>query len=310
MNFTRYWNGRWVRETRFSQYAADGTRSDFSVSEASDFNGSITNAISYSDFLGRGMVQTTPLEAATNIYDGASSRVLCAVSSASPAVTNLYDDLGQVVGATSAGVTTLSLETFETVSNEVWRVRSRFQIAGGTTNGLGVSRSQLTGLSNSLRRREVTSDASGETTETAASFDTQSGILVETSTTGAQTPAVRKKRHGRDVEIHDATGLYYLKRDPFGRPSMRRFDNGAFSGGYPLDAAIFNDCGDRVLSAVCEYNSATFLVKSFDYDVFGSAPSEARRFLRGASPRRASTSHPLVPSVGTMEEESNPNEVV
>ena len=190
----------------------------------------------------------------------------------------------------------------------VWVRETRF--SQYAANGLGVSRSQLTGLSNSLRRREVTSDASGETTETAASFDTQSGILVETSTTGAQTPAVRKKRHGRDVEIHDATGLYYLKRDPFGRPSMRRFDNGAFSGGYPLDAAIFNDCGDRVLSAVCEYNSATFLVKSFDYDVFGSAPSEARRFLRGASPRRASTSHPLVPSVGTMEEESNPNEVV
>ncbi len=46
------------------------------------------------------------------------------------------------------------------------------------------------------------------------------------------------------------------------------------------------------------------------YDLDGSAPSEARRFLRGASPRRVRTSHPLVPSVGTMEEESNPNEVV
>ena len=46
------------------------------------------------------------------------------------------------------------------------------------------------------------------------------------------------------------------------------------------------------------------------YDGDGSAPSEARRFLRGASPRRVRTSHPLVPSVGTMEEESNPNEVV
>ncbi len=45
-------------------------------------------------------------------------------------------------------------------------------------------------------------------------------------------------------------------------------------------------------------------------DANGSAPSEARRFLRGASPRRVRTSHPLVPSVGTMEEESNPNEVV
>jgi hypothetical protein len=46
------------------------------------------------------------------------------------------------------------------------------------------------------------------------------------------------------------------------------------------------------------------------YDLDGSAPSEARRFLRGGSPRRVRTSHPLVPSVGTMEEESNPNEVV
>ena len=266
----KHWNGRWVRETRFSQYAADGTRSDFSVSEASDFNGSVTNAISHSDFLGRGIVQTTPLETATNIYDGASSRVLCTVSSASPAVTNLYNDLGEGIGMTSAGVTTLSLETYETLSNEIWRVLSRFQIAGGTTNGLGVSHSQLTGLSNSLRRREVMTDASGATTETTAVFDPQSDILVETSTTDAHTPVVRKKRHGRDVEIHDATGLYYLKRDPFGRQYMRRFDNGAFSGGYPLDAVIFNDCGDRVLSAVCEFNSATFLVKSFDYDVFGN----------------------------------------
>ena len=47
---------------------------------------------------------------------------------------------------------------------------------------------------------------------------------------------------------------------------------------------------------------------AFDDD--GSAPSEARRVLRGGSPRRVRISHPLVPSVGTMEEESNPNEVV
>ena len=46
------------------------------------------------------------------------------------------------------------------------------------------------------------------------------------------------------------------------------------------------------------------------YDFIGSAPSEARRFLRGASPRRVRTSHPLVPSVGTVEEESHPNDIV
>jgi uncharacterized repeat protein (TIGR01451 family)/fimbrial isopeptide formation D2 family protein len=51
-------------------------------------------------------------------------------------------------------------------------------------------------------------------------------------------------------------------------------------------------------------------VYTLAYGNNGSAPSEARRFLRGGSPRRVRTSHPLVPSVGTMEEESNPNEVV
>ncbi|MGI6495394.1 MAG: hypothetical protein ACOX5G_04785 [Kiritimatiellia bacterium] len=35
-----------------------------------------------------------------------------------------------------------------------------------------------------------------------------------------------------------------------------------------------------------------------------------KRFLRGESPRRARTSHPLVPSVGTPGEESNPDEAV
>jgi hypothetical protein len=46
------------------------------------------------------------------------------------------------------------------------------------------------------------------------------------------------------------------------------------------------------------------------YDANGSAPSEARRFLQGESPCRVRTSHPLVPSVGTVEEESHPNDIV
>ena len=49
---------------------------------------------------------------------------------------------------------------------------------------------------------------------------------------------------------------------------------------------------------------------SFVYDPVGSAPSEARRFLQGESPCRVRTSHPLVPSVGTVEEESHPNDIV
>ena len=47
-----------------------------------------------------------------------------------------------------------------------------------------------------------------------------------------------------------------------------------------------------------------------DYDYDHGAPSEARRFLQGESPCRVRTSHPLVPSVGTVEEESHPNDIV
>ena len=73
---------------------------------------------------------------------------------------------------------------------------------------------------------------------------------------------------------------------------------------------LANDCRGTVF--IVSDTSNPYGGRGFGYafDPIGSAPSEARRFLRGASPRRASTSHPLVPSVGTMEEESNPNEVV
>ena len=57
-------------------------------------------------------------------------------------------------------------------------------------------------------------------------------------------------------------------------------------------------------------NIADGVIVEPSYDLDGSAPSEARRFLRGESPRRVRTSHPLVPSVGTVEEESHPNDIV
>jgi YD repeat-containing protein len=266
---TRYWNDQWSRETRFSQYAEDGTRSDFAVSEGSDFDGAVTNSVVQFDFLQRGIVQTTPLESVTNLYDGASSRIVRVLSSASPAVTPLYNDLGERIGATSAGVTALSQETYETVSNETWRVFSSLQIADGTTNRLGVSRSRRTGLSNALRRHEIVTDASGATTASTASFDPESGILTVISTTDEQTPVIRKRRYGRDVEISDATGTCYLKHDPYGREYMRRRDNKTLHG-YPLDGRVFDDCGDLAISLVCEHDSATFLVKSFAYDSFGN----------------------------------------
>ena len=77
--------------------------------------------------------------------------------------------------------------------------------------------------------------------------------------------------------------------------------------------AVVNPPGTNTPDLVESVTGRVYVAQSpetFTYDDDGSAPSEARRFLRGGSPRRVRISHPLVPSVGTMEEESNPNEVV
>jgi len=76
------------------------------------------------------------------------------------------------------------------------------------------------------------------------------------------------------------------------------------------EGRVYRMAYDALGRLVAATNAANEQVFANRYDPVGSAPSEARRFLRGGSPRRVRISHPLVPSVGTMEEESNPNEVV
>jgi YD repeat-containing protein len=112
-----------------------------------------------------------------------------------------------------------------------------------------------------------------------------------------------------------------LTRDPYRRSLVKAITNSA--SGVPYNPLAYTyDLLDRVTSRnadTFDYNARSEVTSAiiqpahtnrYAFDNIGSAPSEARRFLRGGSPRRVRTSHPLVPSVGTMEEESNPNEVV
>ncbi|MGI6494968.1 MAG: hypothetical protein ACOX5G_02560 [Kiritimatiellia bacterium] len=109
--------------------------------------------------------------------------------------------------------------------------------------------------------------------------------------------------------------------DPYRRSLVKAITNSA-SGVPHKPLAYTYDLLNRVTSRnadTFDYNARSEVTSAiiqpahtnrYAFDNIGSAPSEARRFLRGGSPRRVRTSHPLVPSVGTMEEESNPNEVV
>ncbi|MGI6496364.1 MAG: hypothetical protein ACOX5G_09825, partial [Kiritimatiellia bacterium] len=112
-----------------------------------------------------------------------------------------------------------------------------------------------------------------------------------------------------------------LTRDPYRRSLVKAITNSV--SGVPYNPLAYTyDLLNRVTSRnadTFDYNARSEVTAAiiqpahtnrYAFDNIGSAPSEARRFLRGGSPRRVRTSHPLVPSVGTMEEESNPNEVV
>ena len=75
------WDGGWTRETSWSDYAADGARRAFSVTEASDSVDANTNQIAHSDFLGRTVATLTPgvqntWLVSSNAYDGATSRIV------------------------------------------------------------------------------------------------------------------------------------------------------------------------------------------------------------------------------------------
>ena len=140
--------------------------------------------------IGRVVREVRPTSDVTYTYDGASPRVLSATDSMSgETVIRLYNDLGEAVGQVKNGVTnrtdttttTGSLPvnyfydefgerigmiqgarsvwnrtTYETISQEVYRVVTSVRMTGSTTNAVRIQKTQLTGLSDSCRRHDVT----------------------------------------------------------------------------------------------------------------------------------------------------------
>ena len=93
----REWDGGWTRDTRLTEHDASGFRIDTQVTEASD-HPVVTNSVTMSDVLGRTAATVTPLGVSSNLYDGATMRVLTTTRTRQPPVQNLYDDLGEQVG--------------------------------------------------------------------------------------------------------------------------------------------------------------------------------------------------------------------
>ena len=94
----RFRDGKWTRETRSTDYAADGCRIETAVTESSD-HPTVTNSITTYDFLGRAVVVRNPAFGGdwlttSNFHDGASSRLLRTTRTGRPATLYQYDALG------------------------------------------------------------------------------------------------------------------------------------------------------------------------------------------------------------------------
>ena len=94
-----------------------------------------------------------------------------------PCTENLYDDLGDPVGAVVSGITNRTYVSYETVADEVWRVAE--SLAGAARS---ITRERLTGLSDTLRRHTVAIGATGVTNEMSAVWNESARTLTETQT--------------------------------------------------------------------------------------------------------------------------------
>ena len=218
----RAWDGGWTRETSWTDYAADGTRRAFSVTESSDSPGAVTNRVSYSDFLGRTVAVLTPgaggaMLVTTNIYDGATPRLIRTETTGQPATTYLHDALGNTVASVRSGITSATETRHEIIGGNVWRVDTGSTSCGGVTNAVSTTRRQLTGLSDALRSQTVSIAPNGSATTEQSSFDPQTCELTTMRATDAATPYITVSRFGRTVERESPRETVFNYFDPMGR---------------------------------------------------------------------------------------------
>jgi YD repeat-containing protein len=216
------WDGGWTRETSWSDYAADGTRRAFSVTEASDSPGAITNQIAHGDFLGRTVATLRPGAAGawlvtSNAYDGATSRLVRSETTGQPATTYLYDERGEMAATVQSSVKTASETRYENIGGAWWRVDVRSTSSEGVTNAVATTRRQLTGLSNALRSRTVNTGPDGSTTTESGSYNPQTCEVTTVRATDAATPSATVSKFGRTIERESLRETVYNYFDPLGR---------------------------------------------------------------------------------------------
>lgn len=258
-------DGGWTLSSRFDEYDAAGCRTAFDLSESSDC-GIVTNRIDRYDFLGRQMRSETPQSVISTVYLGASDRVLFGADLVSGRVTtNIFDEVGELVGVASCGVESRSVVSYAVVSDELWRVNADIVFSGVTTTSCSTVKTRLTGLSDALRSETVREKDGVEIERAVSSFDAAANVQTTIVTSSESGVTVSRSMFGRETEREAPDGHYRNFFDPWGRVFLVQRTKSDGSG---LDyyRSTDYDAHDR---------------ETVWYDMVGDVPSSAYRRWSG-----------------------------
>ena len=296
----------WTEEHRFSEYASNGYRIDYVVTTSSD-HPAVTNSISTYDLLGRlvttavpaGGSGVSPLQSGStgttgvspvanwlvtsNAYDGATSRILTTTKTGSLPVNYFYDEFGERIGTAQGNKSVWNRTTYETISQEVYRVVTTVRMTGSTTNAVQIQKTQLTGPSNSCRLHTITLTGNaailaatgttgvspvenGTVTDTLTTYDPDTGVETTVSRTDGQTPVVTRSLHGIPIEQttrDERSSLFY---DAFGRNVAKVYENVA-TGATNRTEAFEYDLSDNAVRRTIDYGADGVAVSTAEYDM-------------------------------------------
>ncbi len=224
-------------------------------------------------FLGRIVSQETPQGVTTFVYDGASSRLLSSTFGSSNTViatAPIYDVYGDLIGTARNGIATTQVVSYETISNELWRVTTQATAAEGQTNRLIVTKEQITGLSDALTSRIVSFVNGAKTASSEISFNRETLEQTESAWSATSGIVVRKSKFGRVTRTETADGANFSFYDPYGRVyHTEHGDLGAIAGLQSVWIG-YDNIGDVAEKCVFSGAGTSYVPEFFAYDVFGN----------------------------------------
>jgi RHS repeat-associated protein len=286
----REWDNKFTQETRAAAFDGSGNRIESVAIQASDITGTITNSITVSDFLGRTASVTTPLGVTAHTYATDRNRLAYTERTGGPATERTdyhYDDSGEQVGTTVSYGTGLptsssfSVTSYETVSNETWRVTRSSLVTDSVTNSLNTAMEQLTGLGSGIIARSVSiANNSTETTVTETAFDLATLVRTVTSTTDTRTPNVKTSKYSYTLTSSGLDGSESVTYDGLARESGRT-SHDALNNLLSTSSVSYDSFGNVTTNAATYGQASTPEVMTVTgYDSFGR-PISTTIFTQG-----------------------------